>query len=218
MKIISLSNNEAGYACAVGTSIKRYYKNNYKTNFFDYLVVSMKSINEILSLEHLNLMNENIDIQVSHENRSIIVWNNFDKLISYHDLKLNFNKEEYIDFLNKYKRRFIRLLNFIYEEDILFFIRYGEITHDELYTFYLNIKKINPTLVFYFIHIDYKEDNHICKEKEYSNYKNYIYINFKLINKDKINQEDDIYYQVLNYNWDFVFNIIDKNYIYIKNL
>ena len=48
MKIISLSSNEAGYACAVASSIKKYYKNTTKTNFFDYLVVSIKSINQVL--------------------------------------------------------------------------------------------------------------------------------------------------------------------------
>jgi hypothetical protein len=37
MKIISLSSNIAGPACAVAQCIKKYYNNDYKTNFFDFL-------------------------------------------------------------------------------------------------------------------------------------------------------------------------------------
>ena len=48
MKIISLSYEEAGYACAIASTVKNnYYKENYKTNFFDFLVVSMNTINRI---------------------------------------------------------------------------------------------------------------------------------------------------------------------------
>ena len=51
MKIISLSSNTAGYACAIACIIKnKYYNNNYKTNFFDYLEISFTSIIQLLSL------------------------------------------------------------------------------------------------------------------------------------------------------------------------
>jgi len=66
MKIISLSNNEAGYACAIGTSIKKYHNSSTKTNFFDYLVVSMKSVNEILNMYNFQLLKDNINIEKSH--------------------------------------------------------------------------------------------------------------------------------------------------------
>ena len=47
MKIISLSSNKAGFACAVATSIKKYYNNNYQTQMFDYLVCSLNDINKL---------------------------------------------------------------------------------------------------------------------------------------------------------------------------
>jgi hypothetical protein len=51
MKIISLSANIAGPACAIATSIKKYfYNNNYITNIFDYLELSIISINQFLLL------------------------------------------------------------------------------------------------------------------------------------------------------------------------
>ena len=51
MKIISLSYEDAGYACSIGTSIKKKY--NQQTNFFDFLVVDMRTINHILTLKDL---------------------------------------------------------------------------------------------------------------------------------------------------------------------
>jgi hypothetical protein len=215
MKIISLSNDEAGYACAVGTSIKRYYENKSKTNFFDFLVVSMDSINKILNMSNLDLLKDNINIDESNKKTSIITWKNFDKLVSYHDLKNNFTKSDYIDFYNKYKRRWIRLIHFIYEEDIIFFIRYGTISNSELDLFYENINHLNNNLVFYFINVDYDENN--CdKQVKFKNYKNYIYINFNLINNENNqNNEEDDYYRILNYNWSFVFKIIEKNHHFI---
>jgi len=38
-------------------------------------------------------------------------------------------------FFKKYKRRWIRLLHLIYEEDVIFFIRYGDIKKEELSIF-----------------------------------------------------------------------------------
>ena len=108
MKIISLSNDEAGYACAIGTSIKRYYENKTKTNFFDFLVASMNSINKILSMSNLDLLKDNINIEKSHENTCIIIWKNFDKLVSYHDLKLNFSN---LLFLLLPQIYFLKILN-----------------------------------------------------------------------------------------------------------
>ena len=54
MKIISLSSNIAGPACAVAVSIKKYYNNNYKTNFFDFLEVSLLSIIQVLQTEDID--------------------------------------------------------------------------------------------------------------------------------------------------------------------
>ena len=51
---------------------------------------------------------------------------NFDKLISYHDLKKKPSHDDLILFENKYLRRYFRLIHSIYEEDVIFFIRYGK--------------------------------------------------------------------------------------------
>ena len=49
MKIISLSSKRAGYACAVASSVKKYFYGDSKiTDLFDYLEISFKSINQFL--------------------------------------------------------------------------------------------------------------------------------------------------------------------------
>jgi len=215
MKIISLSFDEAGYACAIASSIKKhFYNNNCKTNFFDYLVVSMKSINEILELKNLNLLLNNLDLSESHIDTTIVKWSNFNKLISYHDIKNNSNKSDLIHFKNKYIRRYIRFIHYIYEENIIFFIRYGKTPENEIQQFIENIKNINSNLIFYFINVDY--DTQFKENIHYKNIENYIYINFYLINNNNIKQTDK-YFEILEYNWEFVFNLIKKNNDYILN-
>ena len=215
MKIISLSFDEAGYACAIASSIKKYfYNNNCKTNFFDYLVVSMKSINEILELKNLNLLINNLDLSESHIDTTIVKWSNFHKLISYHDIKNNSDKSDLIHFKNKYLRRYIRLIHYLYEENIIFFIRYGKTPENDIQQFFKNIKNINNNLIFYFINVDY--DTQFKENIQYKNIENYIYINFYLINNNNTKHTDK-YFEILEYNWDFVFNLIKKNNDYILN-
>ena len=52
MKIISLSSSIAGPACSVACSIKKhYYNNNYKTNIFDYLEISLIGVIQVCLLD-----------------------------------------------------------------------------------------------------------------------------------------------------------------------
>ncbi len=171
MKIISLSYDEAGYACAIGSAIKRKY--NSITNFFDYLVVDMKTINDILQLKDLNLLLNNFNYEhVNNHKNTVVKWNNFNKLISYHDLKEVYNEVDLKTFTKKYMRRYFRLINDIYNEKIIFFIRYGKISYDEIKIFYHNLKNLNENITCYFINIDYdKSINNIY----YEDIKTYIY-------------------------------------------
>ena len=206
MKIISLSYEDAGYACSIGTSIKKKY--NQQTNFFDFLVVDMKTINHILTLKDLNLLINNFEFK-EQEKKEIktVIWNNFSKMISYHDLKNNFNRELLQEFNHKYLRRYYRLMNDIYNEKKIFFIRYGKTNINDIKTFINNIYTINKDLVIYFINVDYDEKNN--KNIYYEELKNYIYINFAHINKKKVTN-DDIYFQLLECNWEYVFNKIEQ--------
>jgi hypothetical protein len=206
MKIISLSYNSAGYACSIASSIKKKYNNI--TNFFDYLVVDMKTINDIINLRDLNLLlnNHNFEDQITYKNKTLI-WNNFSKMISYHDLVYDFDQEKYNNFKIKYLRRYYRLMNDLYNEKIIFFIRFGKTEYNEIKEFINNIKNINSKLIIYFINVDYDEDN--IGNIYYDDIKEYIYINFKNINiKEVVN--DDLYFRSLDFNWEYVFNKIGE--------
>lgn len=213
MKIISLSYEDAGYACSIGTSIKKKY--NQQTNFFDFLVVDMRTINHIITLKDLNLLTHNFKFedQTKKENKTLI-WNHFSKMISYHDLKSNFNEESLKEFTNKYLRRYYRLMNDLYNEEKLFFIRYGKTNINDVKLLIQNIKNIkninqnqNQNQKIFFINIDFDKNN---KENIfYPELKNYIYINFCQVNKKDLNN-DDIYFKLLECNWEYVFQKIEE--------
>lgn len=206
MKIISLSYSDAGYACSIATSINKRY--NTVSNFFDYLIVDMKTINDIFYLRNLELLlnNYNFEVQGSKENITVI-WNNFSKMISYHDLKNNYDEKLLNNFKSKYLRRYHRLMNDIYNEKIIFFIRFGKTKYDEIRNFINNIKNINNKLILYFINVDY--DNEFKDNIYYDDIENYIYINFSVINNKNL-QNDDVYFRMLECNWDFVFSKIEE--------
>ena len=53
---------------------------------------------------------------------------------------------------------------------------------------------------------------------QYNDIENYIYINFYLINQSNTIKHDDKFYEILEYNWNFVFTLIDNNYnLFLKN-
>ena len=208
MKIISLSYEDAGYACAIGTSLKKKY--NQPTSFFDFLVVDMRTINNIITMKDLNLITNNFKFedQVKKENKTLI-WNNFSKMISYHDLKSNFNQESLKQFNNKYLRRYYRLMNDLCNENKIFFIRYGKTNINDIKLFINNIKNMNHNedLKLFFINIDFDKENK--QNIFYPDLKNYIYINFCQINQKEI-KNDDIYFKLLECNWNYVFDKIEE--------
>ena len=208
MKIISLSYEDAGYACAIGTSLKKKY--NQPTSFFDFLVVDMRTINNIITMKDLNLITNNFKFedQVKKENKTLI-WNNFSKMISYHDLKSNFNQESLKQFNNKYLRRYYRLMNDLCNENKIFFIRYGKTNINDIKLFINNIKNINhnENLKLFFINIDFDKENK--QNIFYPDLKNYIYINFCQINQKEI-KNNNIYFKLLECNWNYVYDKIEE--------
>ena len=219
MIIISLSSNIAGPACAVATSIKNnlYENKNYPTNYFDYLVVSLKSINQLLNLEKndINHLDKNIKISDNITDKKTVEFLNFDNMISYHDLKKNYNEKDLINIIDKYKRRYYRLLNYIKNEKIIYFMRYGDENINDIIEFNNNISKINPKLIFFFVNLIYQE-NMIRNNNDLNNY---LLINFYDINNKNIEYEEDLFYKTLQFNWIKIFEIINNHYLSLtKNI
>lgn len=219
MIIISLSSDIAGPACAVATSIKNnFYKNiNYPTNYFDYLVVSLKSINQLLDQDdkNINYIDNNLKIYHNDTDKMSVDFLNYHKMTSYHDLNKNYNDNELSQFIEKYKRRYNRFLDYIKNEEIIYFVRYGDENISDIIEFNNNIMKINPKLIFFFVNLIYKENNFNLNY----NLKNHILINFHEINDKNIKYNEDLFYKTLQFNWKKTFEIINNNYLNLtKNL
>ena len=210
MKIISLSSDKAGFACAVATSIKKYFNNNYQTQFFDYLVCSLNTINNILKINNCDSIINNFEITPIND-KSCVKFKNYDNLISYHDLPNPYNMNDYNNFIEKYKRRYFRLLEIIKNEDILYFIRFGYENEKDIENFFHIIKYTNINIKVYFINVYYDNINYNCNYNYKIKNNNCFFkpINFYLLeDKNKIYDKDD-YYKTLEYNWDSIFKLIN---------
>jgi hypothetical protein len=157
--LISLSSSFGGSACGTSHTIKeQFYNNNKKTDFFDSLLVSMKSINEVLLGREICLDDK---FYITEDGCKNIKFKNFDYMISPHDInniennKIK-NKEEVNyqiiknEILEKYKRRYSRLIETIQNNNDIYFLRYcvnnEDIQQNEIIRFLTIVKKINPNI------------------------------------------------------------------------
>ncbi len=207
MKIISLSSINGGEACSIFTGIKQhFYNNDCITDFFSYLEISLEAINQVLTLNNKYIdfyFNSDLKVYKNKDNGYSIIFGNFDKIISHHDLK---DINLYNDVIEKYKRRYYRLINDIKTNDKIFFIRYGNDNDDIklIINFIEIIKNMNPNLKFHYININYINNLNISN-----------YHNFQFNINDKKIYSDDIFYKILEYNWkelyDYIYNLLDDN-------
>ena len=195
---ISLSSSYAGNACAIRQSINNYTKNSNETQFFDWLVTSMKSVNQIL--ENTPITFESNYIYPNPLKTTSINFKNFDLLISHHDIH-EFNDNSINEITEKYNRRYERLINTIKEQNNINFIRYCKnsenIEEEEILIFYKNINNINPNLVFKFILIS-DDNNLVIPNKLLKD--NFIYINLNnYIDNDILNEKNEYFKTIKKY-------------------
>jgi hypothetical protein len=203
MRIISISSNIAGHACAIGDSIRKYFYNNRKmTDFFDYLEVHLHSVNELLAIERKDIyyLNINNDFVENKHNKISVSFKHFQRMISHHDLNPQFDIHEYDVFIDKYIRRYNRLMDSIENENLILFIRFGKEEEIDIVQFIENIKKINPTLQFYFVHLDYDKDSS-ARMENLESVPEYSYLN---LYDESLLLDEDLYFQTLEYSWDKV--------------
>jgi hypothetical protein len=155
MKVISLSHNEPGTACSISVAIKKFIYNDDKPpDFFDFLLVSMRSVNEVLLGKELDF------IKNQDEDEKTIKFKNFHHMLPVHDLenikKNNRNSNNTInELIEKYNRRRQRLLDDIKSNDTIYFVRFctniTNIEESEISHFLNIIKNINQNLKVHFI-------------------------------------------------------------------
>jgi hypothetical protein len=135
-------------AYSLSAAIKKFiYNDDKQPDFFDNLLVSMKSVNEVLTGREISFLNN------QDKNKKTIQFKNFHHMISADDLE---NMNELTD---KYNRRRQRLLdamkNASESSETIYFLRYCKntenIEHNEIAAFFNIVKKMNPALNFYFI-------------------------------------------------------------------
>ena len=200
MKYISI-----GSSCSVKYNIYKY-RDKGETLFFDWLVTSMKSIIDILGCDDINniLYFDNIirDINepYSGENSKIII-KSLDLCFSIHDLPINYTDNDILDFIDKYKRRFNRIIEYIKSNKKICFLRYDSISDLEIDNFIETITKINPNCDFTLVVIDNNKNNQNVLIKK----KKLLYMKLNINIPKRYNWRQ----QFLN--WEKIFLDIEKN-------
>jgi hypothetical protein len=202
---ISLSSSYSGNACAIRQSIINYTLSSNPTQFFDWLVTSMKSVNEVL--KNTPIIFESNYTYHESLNTISINFKNFDLLISHHDIK-NYNENSINELTSKYIRRYERLIATIKQQTKIYFIRYCKnqenLEEEEIYNFYKNIYDINPELDFYLILVS--DDNSLIIPNKLFKYK-FLYINLNNYIDDDILTEENEYFKIIK-KYKCVFNLI----------
>ena len=204
---ISLSSSYAGNACAIRQSIINYTKPNDETQFFDWLVASMKSINQIL--ENRPILFESTYTYPNPLNTTSINFKNFELLTSHHDIH-EFNDTSITEITMKYTRRYERLIDTIKKEKQIFFIRYcknsKDLQEEEILLFYTNIRRLNPSLAFKFILISDSDD--LLIPARLTSTADFLYINLNKYVDDDVLNETNPYFKIIK-QYKCVFTIVN---------
>ena len=123
---------------------------------------------------------------------------NFDKLISHHDIH-EYNNNSILEITEKYNKRYKRFIDTIKYNKNIYFIRYCKSLNDleekEILHFYKNIQNINPELIFKFILISDCEN--LLIPSNLLNNEKFIYVNLNNYIDDDILNESNDYFKII---------------------
>jgi len=190
-----------GTACNVKYQIDKFFGGK-ETLFFDRLMTDMKSVNTILACDDICkiFFPENIHKIGVKGNNSRIKLKSLPGFTSIHDMGVDVNEKDITDFIDKYKRRHTRILEYIKGSEKLYFIRYGAIDEYNKTLFIQTIKNINTSCNFALISITIgQETNNIRKEE-----------NFLEINSTEILTHTDDW-STSDLNWENLFSTMKLN-------
>ena len=185
MKIISLASLYPGYACGVADYLNNNsFKNQYDRDFFDYITVSMKNINEVINNKTIEFDDYEISrFSIPNNTSNIFIkFKNFDEMISYHDFT-HLSPNSYRYWTIFYKEKQLKLLNDIIKGDTIVFVRFcinqDDLVESDIIAFFNNITRLNPKLNYYFILFS---NDFLTISSDLLNNKHFSHINFKLCN------------------------------------
>lgn len=199
-----------GRGCMVKYQINKHIEDS-PTFFFDRLITDMDSviqifnsyscgnIDELLSCSNIAKCTKN---PVHNNKNARILIGSLPCCISIHDVKSEYTDADITDFVEKYKRRFMRIIEYINSNEKIYFIRYDKMNDTQKDQFIKTIKRINNNCDFMLICIKPDEDNNEIKVEE--NYKE-IHLN----SVDRI-ESDDADWTYSYWDWKQIFNDIIK--------
>jgi hypothetical protein len=205
MKYISIGNT-----CCAKYNIDKY-KGTSKTLFFDWIRSTMNVVIKILECNNIDniLYFDNIIRDINNPYRgenSVMTIKSFNsECLFRHDFSRDYTDTDTLYFIDKYKRRFNRIIEYIKSNEQICFVRVGYVSYDEIYKFNEVIKHINPECDFTLVIIDNNENNNTEIFKQ----KNLLYFKLNFI----IPSEYDIEYDwTLQYfDWNKIFLDIENN-------
>jgi hypothetical protein len=147
MRFISI-----GRACNVKHQIDKHIGKS-ETLFFDWLITDIASVIKLLrctSIEDiLNIDSIKVDPDrpIVDSNSRILI-TSLPKCISIHDIPVNSSEKDIIEFIDKYKRRYQRIIDIINSNENVFFIRHGHVDNESKQLFIQTIQDINKNCNF----------------------------------------------------------------------
>jgi hypothetical protein len=189
-----------GEYCCVKHQIYTH-KHKIETLFFDWLVTSMESVIEVLSGDINQILTKDTVVLDTKNpifnNKSRILIQSLHSCVSVHDVKVDFNDTDILEFIDTYKRRWNRILTYIRSQEKIYFIRFGPVTPSNQLQFITTILKLNPKCNFELVVID-----NTAFKIGYLRTKHCLYLN---LNVAKV---DDWTCSYLN--WELLFSFIEN--------
>ncbi len=193
-----------GSNCSTRSHIQKYNNADSQiTLFFDWLIVDIESVIELF--KHYKDFNSYFSkshiVHIRDANsRAHVKFTKVPTCEFLHDLTPNYTPKKLDEFIEKYKRRYARILEHIYSTTHIYFVFKGYLEHSNIMEFIKTIYIINPRCNFTLTHI-IKENTptQILPNFIQISIAPYIKANFKDKNVD---------WKELNYNWGACFNTI----------
>ena len=200
-----------GRGCMVKYQINKHIV-SAPTLFFDWLISVMDSVIELFNIYSCGnidafFLRNNItqcSINPIHDNKTarlLIGSGSLSCCTSIHDVNAKYNEADICAFIEKYKRRFMRIIEYIKSNEKIYFIRYDKINDEQRFKFIATIKRINSNCNFVLIAVKPNQNNNNIIVKE-----NYKEIN--LISVENKSSKPDWTYS--HWDWKKIFDEITK--------
>jgi hypothetical protein len=146
-----------GNACNVKHHIDQHVKQ--ETNFFDWLMTDFEAVIKLLETA---AKNKNIRDVIRRDNlliepilnRTQITMKGLGNCISIHAVPVEYTESDIDDFINRYIRRYERLIGAIQSGKKLVFIRWGAVSNSAAARFVATVKNINECCPFMLVVLD----------------------------------------------------------------